>query len=290
MVDNSTVRTCSVVVCTRNRARQLNKCLESLRSTDYPNLNVVVVDNGEDNARTQELAERWNARYLQEPLVGVSRARNRGARSCKTEIVAFIDDDAIPTTTWLSNLLNEFADPGVMAAAGRIEPLNRDTCIGSKAVNGRDERRLFDACTPDWFLLANFGGIGDGANMAFRRRAFDIWPGFDVRLGLGAAIAGSDEHNAFFELISRGHRVAFTPLAVVLHPFPNTRQEKRARWFRNLKATIAYVILLFTEQPHHRVSLIRFLVGAVTRRISRKASRIINSRRPEFSKVIKTVE
>jgi cellulose synthase/poly-beta-1,6-N-acetylglucosamine synthase-like glycosyltransferase len=284
MAHNTTARTCSVVVCTRNRPDQLNRCLETLRKTAYANLDVVVVDNGEDNARTRELAERWNATYLREPLVGVSRARNHGARNCRTEIVAFIDDDAIPTPTWLSSLLNEFADPGVIAAAGRIEPLNPDTCVGLTSVYGRDERHVFDACTPDWFLLANFGGIGDGANMAFRRKAFDIWPGFDVRLGLGAAIAGSDEHNAFFELIRRGHRIAFTPLAIVLHPFPNTTQEKRARWYRNLKATIAYVILLFIEQPRHRISLIRFLVRAVIRRIPPKASRIINSRSPEFSR------
>ena len=46
-----------------------------------------------------------------------------------------------------------------------------------------DERRAVDRQEPAWFEMANFGGVGDGGNMAFRRRAFDIWPGFHERLG-----------------------------------------------------------------------------------------------------------
>ena len=77
---------------------------------------------------------------------------------------------------------------------------------GSDA-NGHPES-VFDRETPFWFERANFGGIGDGGNMAFRRCVFDIWPGFDERLGRGAVIDGGEEHYAFFSLLDRGYRIA----------------------------------------------------------------------------------
>ncbi len=275
--------TCSVVVCTRNRPDQLDKCLRAVRNLRYSNFDIVVVDNGDQNETTQQLAERWSAKYVREPVVGVSRARNRGARSCRSEIVAFIDDDAIPAASWLSKIVTEFEDPAVMAVTGRIEPLNRDAyCSIEECTKGRDKRRIFDTATPDWFALANFGGVGDGANMAFRRKVFDMWSGFDVRLGLGGAIEGSDEHNAFFELIKRGYRIVFTPKAIVCHPFPTTAKEARARSLRDLRAGFAYMTLLFVEQPGYRFLLIRFLARSAFRRILGKASSSIHSRRHEF--------
>jgi cellulose synthase/poly-beta-1,6-N-acetylglucosamine synthase-like glycosyltransferase len=212
-----------------------------------------------------------------------------------SEIVAFTDDDAIPDPSWLTSLVTEFSDPAVIAVTGRIDPLNGSAYsrIGQYA-SRRSQRHLFDDATPDWFALANFGGIGDGANMAFRRRAFDIWPGFDVRLGLGGAVAGSDEHNAFFELIRRGHRIVFTPSAIVHHPFPATLKEARERSFRNLKAALAYMALLFIEQPRHRMSLAGFIARSVIRRVRQHWRSRNHAEVPApiaaVSSVIKTIE
>jgi cellulose synthase/poly-beta-1,6-N-acetylglucosamine synthase-like glycosyltransferase len=80
---------------------------------------------------------RWGVRYVVEPLVGLSRARNRGARACDSEIVAFLDDDALPEPEWLSGLLREFEDPLVMAVTGRILPLSVETKAGPVRVDGR---------------------------------------------------------------------------------------------------------------------------------------------------------
>jgi cellulose synthase/poly-beta-1,6-N-acetylglucosamine synthase-like glycosyltransferase len=292
---------CSVVVCTRNRSEQLDRCLHAIANAGYPDLDLVVVDNGDEDSATREIAERWKARYLREPVVGVSRARNRGARSCMSEIVAFTDDDAIPGPSWLPSLVSEFSDPAVIAVTGRIEPLNGLTGLSASTYKRlgqyacrRNERQVFDDTTPDWFALANFGGIGDGANMAFRRRAFDIWPGFDVRLGLGGAVAGSDEHNAFFELIRRGHRIVFTPGAIVYHPFPTTQEEARDRSFRNLKAVLVYMALLFIEQPRYRTSLAGFIFRAVVRRVRQHWPFRNHTEVPApvaaVSRVIKTIE
>src|SRR5437016_5283605 len=96
-----TALSCSVVVCTRNRPDHLNRCLEALSSVSYPRFDALVVDNAPADSRAKEVAERWGARYVVEPIVGLSRARNLGARTCSSDIVAFTDDDAVVDPEWV---------------------------------------------------------------------------------------------------------------------------------------------------------------------------------------------
>ena len=70
-----------------------------------------MVDNAPSDDRSREVAPRWGVRYVTEPVRGLSRARNRGARSCETEIVAYIDDDAVAEPDWLTMLVRDFEDP-----------------------------------------------------------------------------------------------------------------------------------------------------------------------------------
>ena len=111
---------CSVVISTRHRPAQLEKCLEAVARLEYPRFEVMVVDSAPSDSRAREVAERWGTGYILEPVPGASRARNRGARASISEIVASLDDDAMPEPGWLSGLVREFEDPMVMAVGGRI--------------------------------------------------------------------------------------------------------------------------------------------------------------------------
>jgi cellulose synthase/poly-beta-1,6-N-acetylglucosamine synthase-like glycosyltransferase len=228
-----------------------------VRGQTYPSFDIIVVNSGGEDHRTREIANGYGARYLQEPLPGISRARNRGALASTADLVAFVDDDAVPQPGWLFALSAEFADPRVMAATGRIvleaasaEPEVLRECAAYD--KRRPDRHLvIDREHPDWRSLTNFGGLGDGANMAFRREAFDVWPGFDTRLGRGAAITGSEEHYAFFRLVSEGFRVSYSPSAVVTHPSAATGAELAANRRRDLFNSAAYVTLILVEHPEH---------------------------------------
>src|SRR5439155_22803794 len=88
--------TATVVIPTRDRPHQLSRCLESLRRIDGPELEIVVVDSAPRRTHADDIAERWGARYELEPLPGASRARNRGARVCRSDVILFVDDDALP--------------------------------------------------------------------------------------------------------------------------------------------------------------------------------------------------
>jgi len=244
---------CSVIVCTRDRPDALDRCLAALGHQDYPSLDVIVVDNAGSDSATREIARRHGARYVFEPDRGLSRARNRGVSVSTADVVAFVDDDAVPAPGWLASLAREFADSKVSAATGKIvlkaptdDPALLAECRAYAERRG-DERIVLDRRHPRWFVLCNFGGIGDGGNMAFRRSDVSLWMGFDVRLGRGALIDGGEDQHAFFSLIARGGRMVYTPLAVVEHPTPATSGELRERRRRDVSNAAAYVTLLCVE-------------------------------------------
>lgn len=99
--------------------------------------------------------------------------------------------------------------------------------------------------------------------MAFRRAAFDVWPGFDERLGRGAALDASEEHYAFFCLLDRGYRAVFTPEAIGHHPLPRTLADLRTRRLRDLSASTAYFTFLFVEQPRYRWRVLKYVLEAM---------------------------
>jgi glycosyltransferase involved in cell wall biosynthesis len=270
---------CSVVVCTYKRPLQLQACLTSLRRVNYPQFEVVVVQNHAEDAGARDIAEGEGAHYFAEPARGLSRARNRGARASSGEIVAYLDDDAVADPGWLAAIVREFSDERVMAVTGRIVPANVETeaerifaAAGGFSL-GDESLLVLDRSNNRWFELACFGGIGNGGNMAFRKAAFDRWPGFDERLGAGTPIAGGEEHYAFFSLIERGFRVVHAPDAVVRHPFPASIEELRSRAARQLASMAAYTLFLFAEQPRYRRRLARLALGSVFKRRGAGSSR-----------------
>jgi glycosyltransferase involved in cell wall biosynthesis len=253
----------SVVICTRDRPQDLDRCLKSISRVDYPDREILVVDNGPSDERAADVARQWGARYIAEAAPGLSKARNRGARECTGEIIAYIDDDATAEPGWLLALVAEFADPRVMIVTGRILP-PEDTAAGS--VNSVPEdsccspsRRVVDSSTPAWFEISNFGGVGIGANMSVRRSAFDVWPGFDERLGRGATIYGAEDNYAFFSLIRRGYRVVYTPGAKVHHRILADETADRSRYLQVVTGKAAYVCFLLWEEPAFRLRTFKYL-------------------------------
>jgi glycosyltransferase involved in cell wall biosynthesis len=242
--------TVTVVICTRNRAALLQKCLAAvLRLNPAPN-QLLVVDNSEGNNDTRKVAQDYGARYIIEPVRGLCRARNRALAECETEIVAFLDDDVTPASDWLALLLSPFEDEQIGATAGRV--ITPDTVISDPA---QQTPRTFSNQDPHWFEIATFGGLGLGANMALRKRACASEKFFDERLGRGAPFEIGDESYAFAWLLSRGNRVVYIPSAVVHHP-PLTRTALD----REARNSFTYWLLLFSEFPNERLNLVRFLV------------------------------
>ncbi len=246
----------SVVICTKNRTANLRECLGAVARLDLMPNQVLVVDNTPGNHDTESLSREFGARYVIEPVPGLSRARNRGLAECDTDIVAFLDDDAIPAPDWLGILMEPFADRKTAASTGKVvTPESNDKSPGEETPRSLNNQ------VPRWFEIATFGGMGLGSNIALRKQACIGAKLFDERLGRGAPFQIGEETYALARLLSDGYDVVYLPSALVFHP-PLTR-DTIASEARN---SITYWLLLFTEFPAQRLNLVRFLV----RRLRRK--------------------
>jgi hypothetical protein len=90
----------SVIVCTCNGARTLRECLDGLVALDYPNYEVIVINDGSTD-ETAFIAQDYPVRLINQSNQGLSAARNVGLTASDGEIVAHIDDDAFPHRYWL---------------------------------------------------------------------------------------------------------------------------------------------------------------------------------------------
>ena len=247
--------TVSVVICTRNRPDDLRSCLAAISRLRPAPDEVIVVDNTAGDGETEGAAKEAGARYAVEPVEGLSRARNRGLIESRSNIVVYVDDDAVPTEHWLGHLIEPFTDPCVAAVTG--ETASQAT---PGANGGQEPPRRLSNHDKTWFEIATFGGLGIGANMALRRSSCAGWKIFDERLGRGAPFRIGEESHAFASLIEHGYSAVHVPAAIVVHPVKPRDIATEA------KSSVAYWLLLFSEFPNHRLDLLRFLWRRLRRR------------------------
>jgi glycosyltransferase involved in cell wall biosynthesis len=217
---------------------------------------LIIVDNSTGDKATEMLAREFSARYITEPRVGLSRARNRGLDESRSKIVAYVDDDSLPDSRWLEIIIEPFCDPRVEVVTG--EAFVADP---SSLSENPSPPTLIDKSNDSWFEIAAFGGLGIGTNMALRKSACNTSDFFDERLGRGAPFHGMEEHHAFAQLLSRSHCAVHIPAAVVYHTSQNP-----TNLTREARSQFAYSLLLFSEFPKHRVNLLRFLFQRLRRK------------------------
>lgn len=114
----------SLIIITRNRARLLERALQSLQGQTYPVEEIIVVDNGPSDA-TAEVARAFASslpiRYVSESRPGYGVARNRGVKEAQGRIVLFLDDDCRPQPPWAQILVGELkAGTAEMVGGARV--------------------------------------------------------------------------------------------------------------------------------------------------------------------------
>ncbi|NIO36235.1 glycosyltransferase [Candidatus Bathyarchaeota archaeon] len=231
----------SIVICTRNRSKYLEKCLPSLAGLDYPNYEIVVVDGStshDQRLRNQKIAYDIDARYIFERRKGKSLAQNIGIAAAKGDIIVTTDDDCIPERSWLRLLTQNFTDPSVMCAAGRTKSLfsNELSQLFEElaAFDRGAQRRVFNKKSISlWsqsprMLSRIFSkqlneitpapwGVGYGNNIAYRRTVFYEVGFFDERLGPGTSSAGSEDTDFVYRILKAGYKAVYDPRALIFH-------------------------------------------------------------------------
>lgn len=197
----------SVVVPTYRRPHMLLRCLRALtwQDLDPRGFEILVVDDGPDGEtrRTvgqlarEQAGRGLTVRYLEaEGTQGPSGARNRGWEHARAPVIAFTDDDTIPTPSWLRRGLAAMTDD-TDAVVGRIRVPLPDRPRDHERDTGGLERAEFAT-----------------ANCLVRKRTLVAVGGFDERFTL----AWREDSDLQFMLLARGHRIVRAEDAVVLHP------------------------------------------------------------------------
>lgn len=227
----------SIIVCTHNRAGHLEKCIDALftQSVDDAVYEVLVVDNGSTD-ETQNICDRYtsrkNFRYIFEPILGLSQARNCGCLNAKANYVGYIDDDAIAAHHWIEKGIESFTvspEPdwvgGSVTLQWETPPPSwlTETYYGALGwVNWGDSPKFIDPDT-EWLV---------GCNSFFRKQALIDVGGFDVRLGRKKNnLLSGEEVQIHHRLRALGGKFYYHPLVHVYH-FASSRRITPEYYYR----------------------------------------------------------
>jgi glycosyltransferase involved in cell wall biosynthesis len=262
------------VICTRGLRASLARCLDSLLNQDCRRSEIVLVLNGDPDEALFRALARYPIRVLNEPRRGVCVARNHAIPRTRGEILAFVDDDISASPEWLHELLKGFEDPAVGCVTGRVIP--EGPCLFSAERAQRyyaSERALsywdLDPSDPDCYQKAFEGPAGFGCNMAFRRAFLENCTLFPEDLGAGSVIGGGDEFYMFVQVLKHAFRLRHTPSAIVTHFFERSEDSRRLRTRQLYAGAVAFALKLLVEEKQLRFSIMKWLMRAMLKRVSR---------------------
>jgi GT2 family glycosyltransferase len=195
----------SVIVCSYNGGRTLAHCLRSLRDIDYPDYEVILVDDGSTDDTQQIVKEFPWVKNILQPNMGLSYARNAGAAAATGEIFAYTDSDCMADPDWLYYLVGTLLSGSYGGVGGpNISPPAENwlqACVAA-APGGPSHVLLTDVVAEHI----------PGCNMAFHRWAFELVGGFDTEYR-----KAGDDVDFCWRLQQSGQVIAFSPAAIVWH-------------------------------------------------------------------------
>ena len=195
----------SVIICSFNGAPTLAACLDSLGKVDYPDFEILLVDDGSTDD-TAEIAARFpRVRYIRQGNHGLSHARNTGAAAANGEVFAYTDSDCMADRDWLYYLIATLVSGKYAGVGGpNVPPPAQDwvqACVAA-APGGPSHVLLTDTVAEHI----------PGCNMAWYRWAFETVGGFDVDYH-----KAGDDVDFCWRVQQAGHEIAYSPTAIVWH-------------------------------------------------------------------------
>jgi glycogen(starch) synthase len=247
----------SIVINTDGRAESLAVTLESLRFLDYPRFEVCVV-RGPTYDGTAQLLAAWEdqLKTAECPERNLSISRNIGIAMAAGEVVAFIDDDAIPEAEWLRDLAPAFCDKAVGGAGGVVydHTGTRPQYVYS-SVNrlGRASWTHKAPMDTHSFPFSNNFPYVQGTNAAFRRSVLEEIGGFDEEYEFYL-----DETDVCCRVIDSGFLLRQLPNAIVHHKLLPSASRNESRVTRDRYAVIKNKIYfsLINNRGHHSLDAV----------------------------------
>lgn len=260
------------------RLEMLRLAVASLSRLDYPEFDIVLVDNRAqtkeaDHAYVRGVTDR-HVEILHESERGISAARNRSLLNCDAPFIAFTDDDVQVERGWLRQIVRPFlVDENVGCVSGLVIPSALASPEQSQfehffggfhrafepALHAGIGPRPDDPLFP--YAAGNFGAAGN--NMAFRVSTLKRLGGFDTTLGTGTPARGGEDLAAFIKVLLGGNSIAFEPSAIVHHSHRGTSNEFRHQIFSYGVGLAAMYTALIMEDRRHGRDIVRRLPRAL---------------------------
>jgi len=217
----------SVIIPTYNRENFLIDLLKDLAKQNYPNFEVIIIDQSEEvSLKLGEVISSLGIKikYLKIQHKGASRARNIGLRDSKGDLIIFLDDDTvIPENSFLTEHAKCYNDSKIGGVSGKVIEKNKKSTFGKIG-------KVFPViCLP--------GGKADGEkftfvdtvkgmNMSFRRDLLERIGGFDERFGAPSIY---EETDVSLKIRRMGYKILFNPNATVIHLSASRGGQRQAK-------------------------------------------------------------
>jgi len=196
----------SVVVASYNGHRTLKACLESLGRLNYPDYEVILVDDGSTSQASAEIAAQFpSVRYIRQDNQGLSAARNTGIAAATGEVVAFTDDDCRVDEDWLHYMVSDLLRSSFVAIGGHnFLPPEDSPVAAAVAVSPGGPAHVMLTDTEAEHI--------PGCNMVFYKWVLDEIRGFDPVFR-----KAGDDVDVCWRIQDRGYKIGFTPAGFVWH-------------------------------------------------------------------------
>jgi glycosyltransferase involved in cell wall biosynthesis len=224
---------------------ELIVCIRRLLDQLLPPLEVIVVDNRPTNQPVQEaiaanFSDEPRVRLIEEPVKGLSAARNAGLHAARGVFVAFTDDDVQADPRWLQIARERFEEAADIACVtGLIIPIELeneaqllfDRFAGFGKGFVARTYRLDEPPENEPLFPYTPGRFGSGANAVFRRADLEALGGYDNLLGAGTPANGGEDLDMYFRIVASGRALSYEPAAIVWHRHPRSLHEVREHVF-----------------------------------------------------------
>ena len=224
----------SIVVPAYNEAKTIGRCVRSLLISDYPELEIILVDDGSTDSTLTEMRKftgQHGVQIISKKNGGKASALNQGYELSKGEIIVFADADGIFGTDTIRRLVEAFVNEKIACCCGNDAPIGlhfnvtRLQNIQAHVSTGYVRRALaYVNCLP--IVSGNIG--------AFRRSVLE-------EIGLFKEGFIGEDLELTWRIHKAGYRVAFEPKAIVRAEAPHTWSglwKQRVRWARGFIQTL----------------------------------------------------